>query len=682
MNFPSYFGPKLSGGSYSSAGYLYQDICALFGLFNSLNRGEKVTSLGIEMTNDFTIHRTNSTITAQVKKTSMNINDILGIIRETPNIETDTIMIVCTNFQEDLRQLITKIERYKHAMNSDLDETWKISITRDFYEELNKRGINDLQDCLFRCEFLELPENMAYMALYFVALKWLENYKATVDLSNFMNTLMVHIQFSRANRGSLSISELEMFVKNHSTESIVNHIIKSAYESQFIEPSQIISMLGETKEEILDELETNIQLAQKHLDNGEFKESLEIYLALDKLYKKEVIKFNCSVLFELLDDYKRALDYSSEVLKLNPSHYDANLIKGSCLGRLNRIDEAIEQFEKTLSIKESEIAHYSLGYTYLISKRDNSMEKAIRHFKACIELDQDFVSAHLNLSIAYFQSGVYMESLVHINKTLQLDPELSNAYSHKGELYRFFGLYDDAIDYFEECLSRNAQNKTALYGISLTFAEKGYLSESAIYFKQLFQYYRDDFFKLEFSESIGRMSQIIDIGWKRTLLATLEVLDVDHLAVHICGVYLKIPLNETKDFIFIGTFPLSDYTGTILYPMVGKFIEKLEDFHSIKKQIQNSVDIFQYFDKPLYVNFDKDIEIQIQEREKYILIEIFFSNVYKMVGITDQKSGSLEAFIDYFEEYGQCRIHLECTENSEKFIIDGIKNVQIDTLKR
>ncbi|WP_411345644.1 dsDNA nuclease domain-containing protein [Paenibacillus sp. WLX1005] len=139
MNFPSYFGPRLSGGSYSSAGYLYQDICALFCLFNSLNRGENVTSLGIEMINDFTIHRTNSTITAQVKKKTMSINDILKIIRETPNIDTDTIMIICTNFQEDLRQLITKMNNYKYAMNSDLDEAWKISITRDFYEELNKR---------------------------------------------------------------------------------------------------------------------------------------------------------------------------------------------------------------------------------------------------------------------------------------------------------------------------------------------------------------------------------------------------------------------------------------------------------------------------------------------------------------------------------------------------------------
>ncbi|WP_411345643.1 tetratricopeptide repeat protein [Paenibacillus sp. WLX1005] len=313
---------------------------------------------------------------------------------------------------------------------------------------------------------------MAYMALYFVVLKWLEKNKTTVDMSNFMNTIIVHIQFLRANRGSLSLSELEKFVKDHSTESIINHIIKSAYESQFIEPSQTISMLGETKEEILSELEANIQLAQKHFDNEEFKESLEIYLALDKLYKKEVIKFHCSVLFEMLDDYENALEYSSEVLKLNPSHYDANLIKGSSLGRLNRIDEAIEQFEKILNMKESEIAHYSLGYTYLISEHDDSKEKAIRHFKACLELDQDFVSAHLNLSIVYFHSGIYMESLFHINKTLQLDPELSNAYSHKGELYRFFGLYDDAIDYFEECLLRDTQNKTALYGISLTFAEK------------------------------------------------------------------------------------------------------------------------------------------------------------------------------------------------------------------
>ncbi|WP_411345642.1 hypothetical protein ACE3MZ_06465 [Paenibacillus sp. WLX1005] len=135
------------------------------------------------------------------------------------------------------------------------------------------------------------------------------------------------------------------------------------------------------------------------------------------------------------------------------------------------------------------------------------------------------------------------------------------------------------------------------------------------------------------------MSQIIDIGWKRTLFATIKAQDFNHLAVDICGSHLIIPLNEIKNYIFIGIFPLSDYTGTILYPMVGKFIEKQDEFDLIKNKIQNSVDISQYFDKPLYVNFKDDIQIKIQEREKYILIEIFFSDLYMMGGITDGKSG-------------------------------------------
>ncbi|MFC9778350.1 tetratricopeptide repeat protein [Paenibacillus chitinolyticus] len=677
---PSYFGPKLMGGSHNSAGLSYQDTCALYNYFGYLNREEPLLSLGIEMINDFSLHKVGHTITAQVKKQSLSINDLLKILKKTPLKRNDTIMVVCSHFDDELGQLIKKRDRFRYAMNSDLDLEWKESIISDFEAELTKKGITLMKDLFLQSEYVELPENLAYMALYFVITKWLEKEKSTVDMSCFMNSLSIHIQRLRNTSGSLSLSQLKELVQEHSIEASVTQIIKTAYEAQFIRPTELMSVLGETKDDILKILEKKIQEAQSHFDNKEYKESLEIYSSLEKIYKKIELKFQCAVLHELLNNYDDALMYCDEILNMDAFHYDANLLRGSSLGALHRLDEAIEQFKHTLSLKATALAHYNLGYTYFISEHSDSRQKAIDHFKACLEMDEMFEGAHLNLSIAYYQIGAYMESIKHINQVLGINPESYKALSHKGEIYRFFGLYDDAIDYFEQCLTYHAENRQALYGLALCFAEKGFLSEAVIYFKQLFENHSDIIFKNSVANSIGKKALLVDLGWKRTVYGLFKVVKEDLIHIEISGVELIVPLGIEKDYIFIGCVQLSDETGTIMYPAVGKFMEKNEDFQTLIDHIQDTTQLTQYFDKPLFLDFNHSIEINIEEREKYVLIEMLFSDQPIVIGITDQKAEGFQAFKDYFELYGQCRIHFQCVESSQLFVIDGISKVNLKSL--
>ncbi|MEV5030644.1 tetratricopeptide repeat protein [Paenibacillus sp. LPE1-1-1.1] len=680
MQIPSYFGPQLMGGIHNSAGLSYQDTCALYNFFNYLNKDDELLSLGIEMINDFSLHKEGHIITAQVKIQTLSLKDMLKILEKTPLKRNDTIMVVCAQFDDELRQIIKKRDRFRYAIQSDLDSDWKESITSDFEAELKKKGIDFKNNLFLKSEYVELPADMAHMALFFVITKWLERERRTVDISGFMNKLSVFIQKLRETSGSLSLKQLKEFVEEHSTESLVKQIIKTAYETQFIQPTELISVLGETKDDIFKQLEKRIQEAQDHFNNQEFSESLEIYSSIEKIYQKNELKVQCAVLHELLNNYDYAIKYCDEILKMDPSHYEACLIRGSSLGALNRFNEAIEQFEYTLSLKPSVLAHYNLGYIYFISESADSTKKAIAHFKACLEIDSMFEDAHLNLSIAYFQTGVYGESLKHINKALDIDSESYEAVSHKGELYRFFGLYDDAIDYFEQCLTKHNENQQALYGLALCFTEKGYLSEAAIYYKRLFEFHSDKIFKKGVSNTIGGKTLIVDLGWKRTIYGHFEVIKENLIYIDIAGVQLKIPLSIAKDYIFIGCLQLIDETGTIIYPTVGKFMETKEDFQTLKNNIQESVQLDQFFDKPLFVDFNGSIEINIEEREKYVLIEMFVCNQPLVVGITDQKGDGFESFKDYFKLYGQCRIHFECVETSEVVVIDCISKVNLKSL--
>ncbi|ALC84392.1 hypothetical protein AM499_00095 [Bacillus sp. FJAT-22090] len=75
--------------------------------------------------------------------------------------------------------------------------------------------------------------------------------------------------------------------------------------------------------------------------------------------------------------------------------------------------------------------------------------------------------------------------------------------------------------------------------------------------------------------------------------------------------------------------------------------------------VKSVVNLFQYFETPIHVNFEKEIEVIVKEREKHVLIEMVFGGKFQIIGLTDYKSGGLEAFEENFNKFGQFRIHLD-----------------------
>ena len=86
----------------------------------------------------------------------------------------------------------------------------------------------------------------------------------------------------------------------------------------------------------------------------------------------------------------------------------------------------------------------------------------------------------------------------------------------------------------------------------------------------------------------------------------------------------------------------------------------------------------QYFDKPIHINFEKEIKVNIVERKKDVFMEIIFANKYRIIGITDIKGEGFKTFIKLFKKYGQFRVHLEFER--EVFIIDALKNINLNLI--
>ena len=678
MSDSTYFSPKFTGGSHSSRGYNYQDVSAFFCLFNFLNHDETVNSIGFEMTNDFTINLNDQDFTVQVKKQSLGIIEINKILKETViKGNNNKVMLIATDFKKDLEKIIHVRNQYINAMNSDLNIEWKEHIQNEFEQLLITNKIDDnIRNLFISGEFIKLPEEMSELALIAAVYRWAEKEKISLNIDHFLDTLNSRAKKYRSQRNELDYDELKNIVKEHSIESLARNIIKEAYESQFIRPSQILSVLGPTQKDILNSLEDKLMTANDFINTKNYNEALNIFLNLAEIYSTIEININCAMLLEMTGKYETAIEYCNKIINHDPGNYAAYHIKGTSLGSLKSYPDALKNLEKALSINTTSEAHYNLGYIYMISE-EHDTSKAIEHFNASLDLNNTFPSAHLNISICYFNYGDYKKSLYHVDKAIVLDHNLSKAYSHKGELYRFVSLNDDAIEYYLKCLSSEKDNYTSLLGISLCYVGKGFISEAILSFKNLFDKHLGMFIN---ERKLGQKVGIIDLGWAQTQYIIFELLDEKTVNVHINNDLLPIPLEKTNDQIFIGALPISDKNSTILYPVVGKLFGNKTEYEKIINRLKNTINLFQYFETPTHVNFEKEIEVIVKEREKHVLIEMIFGGEFQIIGLTDHKSGGLEAFEDNFNKSGQFRIHLESLETKEVFIIDGIETVNITKL--
>lgn len=472
--------------------------------------------------------------------------------------------------------------------------------------------------------------------------------------------------------------------KDSSSTSFSRLLLKIADELRLNEVE--LRALGVFKNENMDHLDpSNLVLsnsisdlhhklfeAQNYAQNNEYKKALEIYQAFEKLSEEPFYRLGCATIYQLLDDYDNAISYCDSVLQQVPKTFEALFIKATCLGLKKKNDLAVESFNQALNIKNNEKVHYNLGVLYMFSK---SYQLAIDAYQTCLELNPHNAAAHLNLGVCLFNTMSYEESLTHYNKAKEIEANLYQAYGQIGEYYRFFGNYEKAIENFEICLLLDAQNYQALYGIAFSLVNLNRMSEAAIYYRYFILHYKNKLFKNKLTSHIT----VVDIGNDSTTCFSIHLQQNNIATVKINDLELQINLQEGKSYIFIGAPIISDSTGSLPYPSLGKIYTVKKEFQQTVAQFKDQAELFQYFDQPLYLDFKNNISVNVTERKTHISIEICLNNVPVIIGITDGKLGGLEAFIERFNKNGQFRLHFET--KGEIFIVDGLKNITFNMFK-
>jgi len=146
-----------------------------------------------------------------------------------------------------------------------------------------------------------------------------------------------------------------------------------------------------------------------------------------------------------LGDYAGAIQALTKALSLAPSEVQAQSLLGWAQMLHEDYDEALTTFSRVL-MKEpaNSLARINVGYICL---KKRIFGEAIEHLSKAIRLDNDrkaTLYAHYYLGLVYLEREMFEDAVTFFQKTLQLGPNLIEAYYELGRASWFLGDRDAA----------------------------------------------------------------------------------------------------------------------------------------------------------------------------------------------------------------------------------------------
>jgi tetratricopeptide (TPR) repeat protein len=146
--------------------------------------------------------------------------------------------------------------------------------------------------------------------------------------------------------------------------------------------------------------------------------------------------------------YKEAAEVFNTIVENVPEYGEAYFNLALCYVRMNDMDKAIPQLEKSIELKPDLITAYGiLGEAYLGKKE---FENAITVFNKGIEFDPSNPNYYYSLGVAYCNLKKADEAIEILSKAKELDESFANVYYLLGVAYNMKSDNAKTIESFEK----------------------------------------------------------------------------------------------------------------------------------------------------------------------------------------------------------------------------------------
>ncbi len=159
------------------------------------------------------------------------------------------------------------------------------------------------------------------------------------------------------------------------------------------------------------------------------------------------------------------------------------------------LDNIVKDFERALIIENDYQANRLIANTYMNLKDD---ENHLKYLLLASESKPDTGLAYLELGYYYRNKKDYLKAGDYFKKTIELDPQNTNALTLYPECLDFAGKKEEAIAAYKNAVDANPQEKAIPFNLGLLLykeankenldpeVRKNFLNDAEIYFKKVY----------------------------------------------------------------------------------------------------------------------------------------------------------------------------------------------------
>lgn len=209
-----------------------------------------------------------------------------------------------------------------------------------------------------------------------------------------------------------------------------------------------------------------------------YREALELAEKEDK----DEIYLDLATELEQLRDFLGAIEVLEEAMRLNPKNEGALYELAFCFDQLGDYNRAIRSYRDFLDENPySFTAWYNLGNTF--SKAENYPD-AIMAYEYCVAINDTFSPAYFNMGNAHLTLEQYKESIDCFFKCVEIDGDDALTYCYLGEAYEQMEELSLAWEYYQKSLNLAPNLAEAWLGLGIVKDLQGKPKESLHYIER------------------------------------------------------------------------------------------------------------------------------------------------------------------------------------------------------
>jgi len=214
-------------------------------------------------------------------------------------------------------------------------------------------------------------------------------------------------------------------------------------------------------------------------NKGQIETAIKQAEALTKQYPGAVVVWNIlGTSRAQIGKLDEAIEAYKKTISLKPDYAKAYSNMGIVLRNQGKFAEAIQAYKKSISIKSNNAVNYINVGT--IFKDQGKLDKAIKAFNKALLIEPDKHISYINMGNALKDQGKYDEAIESYKKCISLKPDYADAYNNMGVTFKHQGKLDEAIKVFKKTVLLKPYHTNAYHNMANTLRDQGKLGESVI----------------------------------------------------------------------------------------------------------------------------------------------------------------------------------------------------------